>query len=163
MLSQSNEKEQQLKVKLEEIENIKKEDKEKNDKMVSYMEKYRHTLLNILDQLPHKIFLKDKDGKMALVNTIVAKAHNMSVDELTGKSDFDFVDAKTAQEWRNQELEILKKGVETYIFDETLGGETRTLKSTKMAFYIPHLDQTGLLGIQTDITELEALKRKASK
>jgi hypothetical protein len=27
-----------------------------------------------------------------------------------------------------------------------------------MAFYIPHLNQTGLLGIQTDITELQKLK-----
>ena len=47
---------------------------------ISLKQKYRSTLLNILDQLPHKIFLKDKDGKMALVNTIVAKAHHMSID-----------------------------------------------------------------------------------
>jgi PAS domain S-box-containing protein len=112
-----------------------------------------------LDQLPHKVFLKDKDGKMALANTIVAKAHNMTVDELIGKSDFDFVDAKTAQEWRDQELAIITKGSETYIFDETLKGKTKTLKTTKMAFHIPHLNQTGLLGIQTDITELQELKK----
>ena len=95
---------------------------------------------------------------MVLVNTVVAKAHNMSIDELIGKSDFDFVDAKTAQEWRNQELEIIRKGSETYVFNETLHGETKRLKSTKMAFFIPHLKETGLLGIQTDVTELEKLK-----
>ena len=87
----------------------------------------------------------------------------MSVDELIGKSDFDFVDAKTAQDWRNQELAIIEKGSETYIFDETLHNKTKTLKSTKMAFYIPHLNQTGLLGIQTDITELQELKKQAAK
>ena len=53
--------------------------------------------------------------------------------------------------------------METYVFNETLNGETKTLKSTKMAFYIPHLDQTGLLGIQTDITELEELKEKVKR
>jgi PAS domain-containing protein len=163
MLSKSNEKEEELKMKLSEIETIKKEDKQKNDELITYMQNYKTTLLGILDQLPHKVFLKDKDGKMALVNTIVAKAHNMSVDELIGKSDFDFVDAKTAQDWRNQELAIIKKGSETYIFDEALHGETKTLKSTKMAFYIPHLNQTGLLGIQTDITELQELKRQAEQ
>jgi PAS domain S-box-containing protein len=125
---------------------------------IEYQNNFRQTLLNILDQLPHKIFLKDEEGKMALVNTSVAKAHKMSIDELIGKSDFDFVDFKTAQQWRNQELEIIRKGSETYIFNETLAGETRTLKSTKMAFFIPHLKQTGLLGIQTDITELHQLK-----
>ena len=160
MLDQSNEKEIELKSRLQEIETIKSEDKKKTDELISYTERFKKTLLNILDQLPHKVFLKDKDGKMALVNTVVAKAHHMSVDELIGKSDFDFVDAKTAQEWRDQELKIIKKGSETYVFSETLNGETKTLKSTKMAFYIPHLDQTGLLGIQTDITETEDLKRK---
>jgi PAS domain S-box-containing protein len=125
---------------------------------IEYQQNFRQTLLNILDQLPHKIFLKDEEGKMVLVNTSVAKAHKMSIDALIGKSDFDFVDYDTARQWRNQELEIIRKGSETYIFNETLAGETRTLKSTKMAFFIPHLKQTGLLGIQTDITELQQLK-----
>ena len=156
MLSQSNEKEEDMKVKLKEIEKVKRE----NEDLIAYMQKYKTTLLNVLDQLPHKVFLKDKDGKMALVNTVVAKAHNMTIDQLIGKSDFDFVDAKTAQEWRDQELAIIKKGSETYVFDETLKGKTKTLKTTKMAFFIPHLNQTGLLGIQTDITELQELKKQ---
>ncbi len=118
------------------------------------------TVVNILNELPQKIFLKDEKGKMVLANANVAKAHNLTVDELIGKSDFDFVDAKTAQEWRNQELEIIKKGSDTYVFDERLNGQTRTLTTTKKAFYIPHLKQTGLLGIQTDITELQELKKK---
>jgi methyl-accepting chemotaxis protein len=158
LLNLSNEKEQALAAKLEEIQRVKDESDAKNEGVIHTMQEYRKTLLNILDELPHKIFLKDNEGKMVLVNTVVAKAHNMSIDELVGKSDFDFVDATTAQQWRNQELEIIRKGSETYIFNETLSGETKTLKSTKMAFYIPHLNQTGLLGIQTDITELQKLK-----
>ena len=163
LLNLASEKELELQNKLEEIQRIKKEGDARNAEMINYMQDYKSTLLNILDQLPHKIFLKDSEGKMALVNTVVAKAHNMSIDELIGKSDFDFVDAETAQQWRNQELEIIKKGSETYIFNESLSGETITLKSTKMAFYIPHLKQTGLLGIQTDITEIEQLKAQAEE
>lgn len=158
LLQISNQKEQDLQEKLTEIQKVKKESDRRNEEMIAYMENYKKTLLNILDELPHKIFLKDGQGRMVLVNTVVAKAHNMTIDELVGKSDFDFVDAKTAQEWRNQELEIIRKGSETYIFNETLSGETKRLKSTKMAFFIPHLQETGLLGIQTDVTELEKLK-----
>lgn len=161
LLQDANNKEQQLQIKLKEIQEVKDASDQRNAGMMEHMEGYRKTLLDILDQLPHKIFLKDDEGRMVLVNTVVAKAHNMTVEELMGKSDFDFVDAKTAQEWRNQELEIIKKGSETYIFNETLHGETKTLKSTKMAFYIPHLKQTGLLGIQTDITELQQLRDAA--
>ncbi|HEY0739866.1 MAG TPA: GAF domain-containing protein [Chryseosolibacter sp.] len=158
LLKISNEKEAELEQQLSEIQKVKKESDVRNQEMIAYMENYKKTLLKILDELPHKIFLKDGQGKMVLVNTVVAKAHNMTIDELIGKSDFDFVDAKTAQDWRNQELEIIRKGSETYIFNETLSGETKRLKSTKMAFYIPHLKETGLLGIQTDVTELEKLK-----
>jgi PAS domain S-box-containing protein len=158
LLKISNEKEAELQQKLTEIQKVKVESDRRNEEMIEYMENYKKTLLDILDELPHKIFLKDSQGKMVLVNTVVAKAHNMTIDELVGKSDFDFVDAKTAQEWRNQELEIIRKGSETYIFNETLSGETKRLKSTKMAFFIPHLKETGLLGIQTDVTEIEKLK-----
>jgi PAS domain S-box-containing protein len=154
----SSEKEIELQQKLTEIQKVKKESDKRNEETLEHMENYKKTLLDILDELPHKIFLKDGQGRMVLVNTVVAKAHNMTIDELVGKSDFDFVDAKTAQEWRNQELEIIRKGSETYIFNETLSGETKRLKSTKMAFFIPHLKETGLLGIQTDVTELEKLK-----
>jgi PAS domain S-box-containing protein len=121
-----------------------------------------NTVIGILDQLPQKIFLKDEAGKMVIANSVVAKAHNMTVSELIGKSDFDFVDAKTAQDWRNQELEIIRKGRETYIFKETLNGQTKLLESTKMAFHIDHLNQTGLLGIQTDITEISELRKLAN-
>lgn len=163
LLEQANQKERDLQKQLDEVELIKIEEKRKSEELIIYMNNYRQTLLSILDQLPHKIFLKDKDGKMTLVNTVVAKAHNMSIDELIGKSDFDFVDAKTAQEWRDQELAIIEKGSETYIFDENISGKTVTLKSTKMAFHIPHLNQTGLLGIQTDITELQRLQDELKK
>jgi methyl-accepting chemotaxis protein len=151
LLDESTVKERDLRAKLEE--------EEKQNR--AYLHNYRQTLLDILDQLPHKIFLKDQDGKMVLVNTVVAKSHNMTIDELIGKSDFDFVDAQTAQAWRDQELEIIRKGSETYLFDETVGDKTITLKTTKMAFPIPHLKQTGLLGIQTDVTELQRLKKES--
>jgi methyl-accepting chemotaxis protein len=137
--------------------------KKKEEEKLHFMNKYQKTLLKVLDELPHKIFLKDHEGKMLLVNTVVAKAHNMSAEELIGKSDFDFVDAKTAQEWRYQELDIIKKGSETYIFEEHLNGDTKILRSTKMAFYIDHLDKVGLLGIQTDITELQRLKEQVEE
>jgi hypothetical protein len=32
-----------------------------------------------------------------------------------------------------------------------------------MAFHIPHLNETGLLGIQTDITEIQMLREKAGQ
>ena len=153
LLSESAAKEAELQRQLDNISSLKQEELRKSKEQLEYIENYKKTLVGILDHLPHKIFLKDKDGKMVIVNTEVAKAHHLSVDELIGKSDFDFVDVATAQEWRNQELEIIKKGSATYTHEDTIGGEKRVLKTVKTAFYIPHLHQTGLLGVQTDITD----------
>ncbi|MCC5930180.1 MAG: GAF domain-containing protein [Cyclobacteriaceae bacterium] len=116
------------------------------------IEDYKTMLLDILNELPQKIFLKDQEGKIFMANQKVAENHNMSIEELIGKSDFDFTDKDTAESWRRQELEILKKGEETYVFEEKIGGKTRILESIKKAFFIKPLKQTGLLGIQTDVT-----------
>ncbi len=154
LLSEASRREEEVKIQLEEFVRMKKEEENKSREWLNYVENYKKTLVGVLDHLPHKIFLKDKDGKMVLVNTAVAKAHNLTVDELIGKSDFDFVDVATAQEWRNQELEIVRKGSDTYIHNDTIGGKIRKLKTVKSAIFIPHLNQTGLLGVQSDITDL---------
>jgi methyl-accepting chemotaxis protein len=153
LLADASQKELDLKVKLDELSQMKQAELQKSEAQLQYIENYKKTLVGIMDHLPHKIFLKDKDGKMVVVNTAVAKAHNMSIEQLIGKSDFDFVDAATAQAWREQELEIIKQGSASYIHNDSIGGVTRTLKTVKTAFYIPHLNQTGLLGVQTDITD----------
>lgn len=117
------------------------------------IEDYKAMLMDVLNELPQKIFIKDKNGNIIMANKKVAETHNMTVEELIGKSDFDFTDKATAESWRQQELEILQKGEETYVFEEKIGGKTRMLESVKKAFFIKPLNQTGLLGIQTDVTE----------
>ena len=142
------------------MKNLKREQEQSNKDIVENAEAYRAMLMEILNEIPQKVFLKDKDGKMVLANQLVADAHNLSLEELIGKSDFDFVDEATARDWRAQELEIMKKGEERYVFEEKLGGKSKILESIKKAFYIKPLDQYGLLGIQTDISALEALKKE---
>ena len=46
---------------------------------------------------------------------------------------------------------------------EDISGVKRILRTTKMPFYIPYLKQTGLLGVQTDITEFVTLQEKEEK
>lgn len=151
MFQQSLQKEAELNERLNEIALLKENENQKTQEQINYINNYRKTLLGILDHLPHKIFLKDEQGKMVIVNTVVADAHHMTAEELIGKSDFDFVDAETAQEWRNQELEIVRRGSSSYVHTDTIGGVSKKLKTTKCAFFIPHLNQTGLLGIQTEL------------
>ncbi|MBN2520516.1 MAG: GAF domain-containing protein [Bacteroidales bacterium] len=151
---------EELKATQEEMERIKKREVEKTEEMIKTMEEQRKMLVNILDQVPEKVVLKDKDGKMVLVNNAVAKEHKTTAEQLIGQSDFDFYDEKTAKELYSEELEIMSTSAKTFERVEEIAGEKRVIKTTKMPFFIPYLKQTGLLGVQTDITELSKLQEK---
>ncbi len=163
LLQQASENEERLKIQLEAIEELQQDQEEANAEMQMNAEGDKKMMMDILNEIPVKVYLKDADGKMFLANQPVADAHGLSLDELIGKSDFDFVDEKTAQEWREQELKIMEKGEEHYVFEETLDDKTIVLDSLKKVIYIQSLKQNGLLGIQQDITELHDLREKVRR
>jgi PAS domain S-box-containing protein len=150
--------EKQLKENLDQINVMKKRDEERSKEIIKTTEEHRKTLIDIVNKLPQKIFLKDKDGKFILANEAVAEAHHLTVDELLGKSDFDFFTFEQATEYRSKELEVIATGGPVYFPEEVFkdpSGNDKILQTTKMPFYIRYLDQVGLLGIQTDITEVK--------
>jgi len=124
------------------------------------MEKNRKLLINILDKVPAKIFLKDENGVFLIVNSSVAAVYNKTVDQVIGTSDYDNHPDEDVDGWRIQELEIMEKGEKTYMHSETTGEATRFLKTIKMPFHIATTDKTGLLGTQFDVTEMKLLEEK---
>lgn len=148
----------------EQMERLKQEEDERNKAMMKELEDYRKLLLTVLDNIPGKIFVKDSKGKLLLLNSEVAKVYKKSVNELIGTTDFDNHPEEEARVYREAELKVLKDGAETYIQEENLTGQKRFLRTTKMPLYLPHLGQTGLLGIQIDVTDLlliqEEIKNK---
>ena len=152
LLEESANKERTLQTKIMEFDQLKQKESMKSKTLISELEGYKNMLVEILNEIPAKVFLKDAKGQMFLVNQQVADIHGTSIEELIGKSDYDFVDKKTADEWRKQEQDIMKKGEERYVFEDKIGGKTRLIESRKKKFYIPPLKQFGLLGIQRDIS-----------
>jgi PAS domain-containing protein len=130
------------------------------DKANKEMESTRKMLIRILNEIPLKVFLKQYNGKFFVVNDTVSRFHGFETPEgLIGKSDFDFYDHKDASDWLEAEHKIIADGRTEYIHQD--GGQT--LKTIKMPFYIDPLNETGLLGLQADITELENLRRQQKK
>jgi CHASE3 domain sensor protein/putative methionine-R-sulfoxide reductase with GAF domain len=156
----------------EEVEKLLQEASENEEKMRLHMETmtemegeakteahaYRDMMMDILNQVPDKVFLKDAEGKMYIANQKVADAHGIPLSELIGMSDYDFVDQKTADEWRKQELEILMNGEARYTVKESIGGRIKTLETIKKPFFIQPLNEQGLLGIQREIVDPEQPK-----
>ena len=160
LLQQASENEESMKIQMDALAELESESNRLAESMRKEAEDYRSMLVKILNEMPVKVFLKDAEGKMFIANQRVADVHGLPVSELIGKSDYDFVDKETADDWRKQELEIIAKGEEKYTFEDHIGGQARILETTKKAFEIKPLNQVGLLGIQNDITELIAMKNR---
>jgi PAS domain S-box-containing protein len=154
--------ERDLRVNKEMLEQKLKEHDQENERMIKYMENYKGMLIEVLDELPLKIFIKDDQGKFILVNTAVANAHDLTIEKLLNTSDFDYFSKEDATEYRKQELEIINGGKPVVFYhEETISGKKKILKTFKRPIYLKHLDQSGgLLGIQTDITEIRKLEEQ---
>ncbi len=163
LLKQTSENEKNMKIQMEKLEKLQQESDLNNHKIQQEAEDFKNMLMDILNEIPQKVFLKDAEGKIYIANKKVSDAHGLPLSELIGKSDYDFVDKETADDWRRQELEIMKKGEEKYIFEDTIGGKRTTLESTKKRFNIKPLNQKGLLGIQNDISERVNLEAEIKK
>ncbi len=167
LLKQSSENEESMRLQMKTLSELQNELAKNNEEIKREAADYKNMLMDILNEIPQKVFLKDADGKMYIANQKVADVHGLQLSDLIGKSDYDFVDKETADAWRKQELEIMDKGEETYVFEDTIGGKKTILESIKKVINIRPLKQIGLLGIQTDITEkvqleneLKLLKKK---
>lgn len=154
---------EELRATHEQIEKMKAEDKARMDRMLKEMENNKDLLIHVLDNIPGKIFVKDKDGVLLLLNSEVARVYHKKVNEMIGTSDFDNHPYEQAKQYREKELEILARGGETYIQEETLTGEVRYLQTTKKPFHIPGTGETGLLGFQIDVTETRRLQDTVEK
>lgn len=137
----------------EQMERLKQEEAKQHQMLMKGMEDYRKLLLDVIDQLPGKIFVKDHDGKFLLLNSELAKVYGKTVNDLIGTSDFDNQGLEEARANRDQEMKIMTNGAQTYIEEEVHSGKTRYLKTTKIPFFIQHLNSTGILGYQMDVTD----------
>ncbi|MBE9226210.1 PAS domain S-box protein [Phormidium sp. LEGE 05292] len=59
---------------------------------------------------PVTAFIKDESGKYVYVNPLIEKSFGRSRNEWLGKTDFDFFPAAAAQQWRDNDLQVLMEG-----------------------------------------------------
>ena len=124
------------------------------DRLKKEVEDRFRLLLNIINEIPEKIFLKDSDGKFILANTLVAANYGLTPKELIGKSDFDFYPAESAKQKRERELEVINFGI-THSFEEgDFNKEDGLIVNTRTKPFKIDDHNIGVLGIQVDITQI---------
>ncbi len=119
----------------------------------------RQQLRDVIDTVPQMIFCKNKRGEFLFANEAVAEAYGTTVSELEGKTDADFApEHSDVTAFREGDRRVLETGKPVHRSEETLtdvDGNERILDTWKIPFDPVRADERALLGVSTDVTELE--------
>lgn len=120
------------------------------------IEENRKMLNQMINLVPHQIFLKDINGRFVIANQSIADYYNTTVENMIGKRDADFLNLQDARRIEQDDREVIESGREKYISEEYISnqdGKRRIWQTTKIPFYIDEEKAPAVLGISIDITE----------
>ncbi|MDR3553429.1 MAG: PAS domain S-box protein [Syntrophobacteraceae bacterium] len=121
------------------------------------LENNEATLRQIIDLVPHMIFVRDREGKYLLVNQAVAAQYNTTVEAITGKNHADLYPHKTEVErMLRDDREVMRSGKILFIPEEPWTdprGNSYYFQTTKVPFHTNRGNVEAVLGVAIDITE----------
>jgi PAS domain S-box-containing protein len=124
-------------------------------------------LRQIIDLVPHMIFVKDWNGRYILVNQAVADGYRTTVSALTGKSHSEFhPDEDELRRMLQDDREVMEKGDTKFIKEEAytdVQGQVRYLQTTKVPFHASVSKIRTVLGVAVDITESKRATEEREK
>jgi len=108
----------------------------------------------LLENLPQKVFHKDRDLVYVSCNRNYALDHGIEPEEVVGKTDYEFFPRELAEKYRADDRRIMERGeteeiVEKYIQD----GRELTVQTVKTPLRDEDGQVVGILGIFWDITD----------
>jgi len=121
-------------------------------------------LRQILDLVPHMIFLKDYDGKILMANKACADFYNIDTKKLVYSNISEqHTNIEELEKILLDDRKVIKNKEKIELNDVILTnnkGEKKKYKTTKIPFTDPITKETGSLGISIDITD-QKLAEKA--
>ncbi|MCX9012508.1 MAG: PAS domain S-box protein [Candidatus Methanoperedens sp.] len=114
----------------------------------------------LLENLPQKIFHKDKNSVYVSCNNNYARDLKIKPDEITGKTDYDFYNKELAEKYRVDDRRIMESGKTEDIEEKyILGGVEVIVHTVKTPVRDENGNTTGILGIFWDVTEEKRAKK----
>ncbi|MBF0337561.1 MAG: PAS domain-containing protein [Nitrospirae bacterium] len=120
-------------------------------------------LMTLMDTIPDSIYFKDIAGRFVMVNRAKAKHSNTVPQQMTGKTDHDYLPSEQAAISMEMEQEVIRTGkaligiVEKFVRKD---GRRVCISATKIPWYDKHGNIVGIIGISRDITELEQTREE---
>jgi PAS domain S-box-containing protein len=115
----------------------------------------------LLENLPQKIFLKDKNSVYVSCNENYAKDFKIKAKEIVGKTDYDFYPKELAEKYRTDDRRVVNSGETEDINEKYVQqGKEVFVHTVKTSVKDEAGNVTGILGIFWDITaQRQAQKR----
>jgi PAS domain S-box-containing protein len=137
------------------------------------LDRDRHLLRAVIDNLPDYIYAKDKEGHFVLNNAAHAKSFGATPQEMLGKSDFDFFAPELAQQFHEDEQKVIDTGTPVINQEQykskrgDKSGQKRWSVSTKVLWRDDQNEVLGTVGVTRDIHEMklaqEALRQSEER
>ncbi len=118
----------------------------------------------VIDHSPAHIFVKDTNGVYQVASNNLRKFLAPEYGEIVGKTDFEFLDAETAQDFTNVDTEIARTGKPISFRSQLFaGGQAYDYLTIKFPIYDNNGDLLGISGILSNISELLAAEQKLTE
>jgi PAS domain S-box-containing protein len=148
-----NQLEELVKLRTQELKQQSKALKKQNETLQTE----RNELRTIIDNIPDLIYIKDKEGRFLNANIKQVQHLKMQhLDDIVGKTDFDYYERKYADVYNKDEQEIIKSN-KPLINKEELSvnqfNQQIYLSTTKVPLKDKKGKVIGIVGIGKDITE----------
>ena len=116
---------------------------------------------SLVENMPQCLFRKDLEGRFTFANGRFCQMTAKSLDEILGKTDFDFYPHELAEKYRRDDQEVVRTGglldsVEEF---EEPGGERVFVKVIKTPIADQQGKAIGLQGIFWEVSDAARLKR----
>ena len=126
------------------------------------IEEQRTFLRKVIDMDKSMIFAKDREGRFVLANEAVAKVFGVTVNDLMGKTNADFIpDPELVKSYHKDELEVMESRTEKF-FPEVkirdVSGDIRWLQTVMSPIISNDGKVDMILAVGTDITERKKME-----
>jgi len=135
------------------------------NKRISELDTYKYTvfLQKVIDTVPENIFVRDKNGRFAIANQAVANWYETTVDDLIGKTDYDFnPNTKEVDLFVSRDQTVFRTNEELTVSEEEIldvHGNSHWIKTKKVPIVLDSGEKM-VLGICIDITETKIIQQK---
>lgn len=124
----------------------------------------QNKLFQIIELVPHPIFLKDNKGRYTLVNQAQANLFSVNKDQLIGKDDSYFTrNSEELKLIRESDLRVIENRESITMPEQIitrLDGSTKILNTIKIPFQGSTEEKISILGVSIDLTDIKKVEKE---